>query len=176
MDQRSPAKFTHFTWGEASLKVLKAVKGSSDYQTSFEYLTLFIVAVTFDEVLSSTGALIRGDNIGTLNDALALRSTAPGMNSIARQIGWRRIVRRWQYKLSHLPAELNDEADALSRLKAVPRRRFPAEALGSAKFAKPPAQDDRLWRVRLSRQYKPVVAKRNKYKRNKRIQSNNLFL
>ena len=151
MHQRSPAKFTHFTWGEASHKVLKAVKGSSYYQTSFEYLTLFIVAVTFNEVLSSTGALTRGDNIGALNDALTLRSIAPRMNSIAREIGWRCIVYKWQYKLSHLPAELNDEADALSRLKAVPRTRFPAVAVGSAKFVKPPAQDDRLWRVRLYR-------------------------
>ena len=109
------------------------------------------MAVAFDEVLSTTGALIRGGNIGALNDALTLRSTAAGMNSIAREIGWRRIVSRWQYKLSHLPVELNDEADALSRLKAVPRRRFPAEALGSAKFVKPPAQDDKLWRVRLSK-------------------------
>ena len=108
------------------------------------------MAVTFDEILSTTGALIRGDNIGALNDALTLNSTAPGMNSIARELGWRRVVCRWQYKLSHLPAESNDEADALSRLKAVPRRHFPKEALGSAEFIKPPAQDDRLWRVRLS--------------------------
>ena len=80
----APVKYTHFTWEEASLNVLKAKNGSSDYQTSFEYLSFFIVAVTFDAVLASTGASIRGDNIGALNDALSLRSTAPGMNSIAR--------------------------------------------------------------------------------------------
>ena len=130
--------------------MVEAVKGSADYQTSFEYLTLFIVAVTFDEILSTTGALIRGDNIGSLNDALTLKSTVPGMNSIARELGWRRIVSRWQYKLTLLPAESNDEADALSRLRAVPRRHFPKEALGSADFIKPLAQDNRLWRVRLS--------------------------
>ena len=133
----APAKFTHFTCGETSFKVLKAVTGSADYQTSFEHLTLFIVVVTFDKILSTTGALIRGDNIGALNDALTLGSTAPGMNSIARELGWRRIISRWQYKLSHLPAERNDEADALSRLKAVPHRRFPKKALGSAVFVKP---------------------------------------
>ena len=44
----APVKYTHFTWEEASLRVLNAKNGSSDYQTSFEYLTLFIVAVTFD--------------------------------------------------------------------------------------------------------------------------------
>ena len=131
------------------LKVLKAKNGSSDYQTSFEYLTLFIVAVTFDAVLASTGALIRGDNIGALNDALSLKSTAPGMNSIARELGWRRIVSEWQYLLRHLPAERNDEADALSRLSAVPPRLFPKAALGSAVYVKLPAQDGKLWRARL---------------------------
>lgn len=140
----APAKLTHCIWGKTSLKVLKAFKGSADYQTSFEYLTLFIVAVTFDEILSTTGALIRGDNIGALNDALTLKPTAPGMNSIARELGWRRIVSRWQYKLSHLPPESNAEADALSRLRAVPRSDFPEEVLGSVEFIKPLAQDDRL--------------------------------
>ena len=76
-----------------------------------------MVAVIFDQVLSSTGALIRGDNLGALNDALSLESTAAGMNSIARELGWRRIVRKLEYSLKHLPAELNDEADALSRLR-----------------------------------------------------------
>ena len=144
------AKYTYFAWDKLSLKVLKAKNGSSDYQTSFEYLTLFMVAVTFDQVLSSTGALIRGDSLGALNDALSLDSTAAGMISIAGELGWRRIVRKWQYLLKHLPAELNDEADALSRLKAVPPRAFPKTALGSATLVKPPAQDSQLWRIRLT--------------------------
>ena len=109
-----------------------------------------MVAVTFDQVLSSTGALIRGDKLGTLSDALSLDSTAAGMNSIATELGWRRIVRKWQYSLKHLPAELNDEADALSRLKEAPPRSFPKTALGSATFVRPPAQDSQLWRVRLA--------------------------
>ena len=142
-------KYTHFTWDKLSPKVLKAKVGSSDYQTSFEYLTLFMVAVTFDQELSSTGALIRGDNLGALNDALSLNYAAAGMNSIARELGWRRIVRRWQYSLKHLPAELNDEADALSRLKAFPSRAFPNIALGSTTFVAASAQDSQLWRVRL---------------------------
>ena len=78
------AKYTHFAWDKFSLNVLKVKNGLSGYQTSFEHLALFMVAVTFDQVLSSTGALIRGDNLGALNDALSLNSTAAGMNSIAR--------------------------------------------------------------------------------------------
>ena len=101
----------------------------------------------FSDVLSETGALIRGDNLGALSVALKLSSTTPAMNAIAREIAWRRIVRRWQYLLKHLPAEQNDEADALSRLEAVPRRSLPD--LGDAVFIAPPDQDSYLWRARL---------------------------
>ena len=94
-------KYMH-VWDGFSLKVFKAERGSSDYQTSFEYLTLFMVAVTFDEELATTGALIRGDNLGALNDALRLKSTASDMNGIGRELAWRRVFRRWQYLLNLL--------------------------------------------------------------------------
>ena len=109
-----------------------------------------MVAVTFDSVLSTTGALIRCDNLGALNDALSLNSTAAGMNGIARELGWSRIVSKWQYLLKHLPAERNDSADALSRLSVVPPRPFPEAALGSAVYVNPPAQNDKLWPVGLT--------------------------
>ena len=123
--------------------MLKAKSGSSDYQTSFKYLTLLMVVVTLDPVLSSTSALIRGYNLGASNDALSLNSTAAGMNSIARELMWRRIVSKWQYLLMHLPAERNDEADALPRMSAVLPRPLPEAALGSAAYVSPPAQDDK---------------------------------
>lgn len=63
-----------------------AKAGSSDFQTSFEYLTVFMVAENFSDVLSSMGAKIIGDNLGALNDALSLNSTSPGMSSVAREI------------------------------------------------------------------------------------------
>ena len=114
-----------------------------------------MVAVAFDRELSTTGALIRGGNLGALNDALSLNSTAAGLYTIARELEWRRIVPRWQHSLKHLPAEANDEADALSSLKVVPPRNFPVKALGEAAFVDPPAQDPRLWRVRLA--HDPLV-------------------
>ena len=109
-----------------------------------------MVAVAFDQELSTAGALIRGDNLGALNDALSFNSTAAGMTSIARELGWRKIVRRWQYSLEHLPAEANDEADALSRQKAFPPRAFPSEALGAGVCVAPPVQDAQLSRVLLA--------------------------
>ena len=74
------------------------------------------------------------------------------MNAIAREIAWRKIVFGWRYSLTHLPEELNDEADALSRLEAngcLKPRAFPTVALQGAVFAEPPLQDEWLWRTRL---------------------------
>lgn len=87
------------------------------------------------------GALIRGDNLGALNVALSLNFTGPAMNCIAHEFIWRRFAKGWQYKLKHLPAELNDEVDALSRLMAWPQREFPIAALQGATFVKPAKQD-----------------------------------
>ena len=51
--------------------------------------------------------------------------------------------------MEHLPAELNDEADALSRLEAIPPREVPQICLMHARFAAPPSQTDDLWKARL---------------------------
>ena len=136
-------------WSELTLDILKANRGDCRGQTAFEFFTLLMVAITFDTVLADTGALIRGDNLGALNVALTLKATAHTMNGIARELAWRRIVKGWQYRLKHLPAELNDEADALSRLEASPKRDFPADALKGASFVRPPKQDKLLWPARL---------------------------
>ena len=122
--------------------------------------------------MTETGASIRGDNLGALSDALKLSSTAAAMNTIGREIAWRRVVRQWQYSLTHLPAEQNDEADALSRLEAVPPRVMPL--LGDAVFTAPPEQNEQLWKARLdfsqkaSRPAKPKYVKSQPYNRGSR--------
>ena len=93
--------------------------------------------------------MILGDNLASLNEALKLKSTVPRANNIAREIARRQIALRWQFLLEHLPAELNEETDRLSRLNAVPKRYFPSDRLQGARFIKPPAQDDRLWKARI---------------------------
>ena len=145
-----PVQFTHFIWSPSALNILRAEVGECKYQTLFEFYTLFLVAETFDDVLRETGAHIRGDNVSSLNDALTLKSTSPSMNLISKEIGWRRIVRGWQFSLSHLPAKQNDEADALSRLKAVPPRELPRSELKGAKFRAAPRQSVGLWMARIS--------------------------
>ena len=143
-----PVGYTHFTWAPLTLEVLRARVGDCRGQTCFEFATLLIVAVAFEDTLTSTGACIMGDNLGALNDALNLKSTVPSMNAVARELAWRRIARRWHYELAHLPKERNDEADALSRLQAVPAREVPMNLHGS-RYYQPPEQTTELWKARL---------------------------
>ena len=92
------------------------------------------------------------------------------MNTIGREIAWRRVVRQWQYSLTHLPAEQNDEADALSRLEAEPKRDMPQ--LGEAVFVAPPKQDEALWKARLDfsqEKCKPVRPKQIRSQLYKRV-------
>ena len=147
--QGKPVQYTHFRWSSLTLQITKTVSGDCRGQTAFEFLTLFLVAVVFGSVLQTSGALIRGDNLSALNVALNLNSTSTAMNAIAREVAWRRIVLGWQYRLRHLPAEKNDEADALSRLHAVPSRAFPSKELQGAEYVMPPAQNVGLWKARL---------------------------
>ena len=141
--------YTHFAWNEHCLKIVKASFGSCKGRTAFEFLILFVCTVAFGEVLADTGALIRGDNLGSFNVTLDLSSITAAMNIVAREIAWRRIVLRWQNRLKHLPAGLNDEADALSPLQAVPPMEFPQTVLSEARLVEPPVQEDSLWRARL---------------------------
>ena len=143
-------KYTHFIWAPSTLKALKAIIGDCRSQTAFEFTTLLFGAITFTDVLASTGAAIHGDNLGALNEALKLRSTTPAINAISRELAWRKIVNKWRYGLQHLPAELNDEADALSRLRAEPAKPFPKEALATAVFVQPPKQTDSFWKACIS--------------------------
>ena len=108
------------------------------------------MAVVFGDVLQSAVALISGDNLGALNVALNLSSTSTAMNTLARKIAWRLTVFCWQYRLEHLPADQNDEVDALSRLYAVPSRNFLRNELLGAMYVIPPAQSLSLWKARLS--------------------------
>ena len=131
-------QLTHFGWEDLSLHILKAKFGDHRGQTAFEFLALLVCTVAFGRALRTTGATIRGDNLGTLRVSNDLSSAAPAMNAIARELAWRTIVYRWRYRLLHLPAKQNDKADALSRLLMVPPRLFPTEALTDARFVAPP--------------------------------------
>ena len=87
---------------------------------------------------------------GRSTKPLKLKSTTVTLNTISRELAWRKIVRRWRYSLEHLPAEMNDEADILSRLKSVPARPFPRMLSKVATYIVPPRQTAKLWKALIS--------------------------
>ena len=64
-----PQAYTHFSWNEHSLGIVQASLGACKGQAACEILTLFMCTVPFSDVLSASGALIRGDNLGSFNVA-----------------------------------------------------------------------------------------------------------
>ena len=63
------------------------------------------------------GLAVLGDSTAALQVAISLKS-AKSLNTISREIAWRRVRHAWHYAVGHLPAELNVAADALSRVFA----------------------------------------------------------
>ena len=65
----------------------------------------------------SWGLALLGDNIAALQLALSLKGKG-ALNTISREIAWRRCRHGWHYSVGHLAAEDNSLADALSRTSA----------------------------------------------------------
>ncbi|CAK0887156.1 unnamed protein product, partial [Prorocentrum cordatum] len=80
--------------------------------------------------------MIAGDNVAALEGALDFRGKGL-LNHITREIAWRRARRRWEYVVSHLPAEHNETADALSRPAAPDPAELPAELTEAERVGAP---------------------------------------
>ena len=91
--------------------------GDPRCQTSFEYLTLFLVLQTWAAAAREHGLAILGDNIAALQSAISLRGRGT-LNDLSREISCRRVRFAWHYAVGHVPAEDNAIADALSRTAA----------------------------------------------------------
>ena len=66
----TPLEYCHFQWSDNSLSILKAVRGSPDYQTTFEFFTVFHCLWAFERILVSSGVFVGGDNLASLNTAV----------------------------------------------------------------------------------------------------------
>ena len=88
--------------------------------------------------------MILGDNLASLNLALNLKGKKI-LGKTSREIAWRQVRQGWRYMCGHLPSELNDTADALSRLSAPAEkaRQIPSE-LRLAQRIEPPLLND-VW-------------------------------
>ena len=104
-------------WRDHDLRPLKLEPGDPRCQTSFEYLTLFLVLLSWGAAARTHGLAILGDNIAALQCAISLRGRG-ALNDLSREIAWRRVRFAWHYAVGHVPSEDNLLADALSRTAA----------------------------------------------------------
>jgi hypothetical protein len=126
----------HCVWSQPLLDYFGATAGDCAFQSLWEFLTLFLSLLVWGTRYPDCVLLIQGDNIGSLANAIALKGGG-SMNIVAREIALRTAWFDWQFAVEHLPAERNDEADALSRLHAVPIRPFPQSLLHSRRRETP---------------------------------------
>ena len=115
-------------WEDVDLSPLGLVVGRPSDQTAFEYLTLFLALSSWASSARSHGLAVLGDNVAALQCAISLKGRGP-LNTLSREISWRRLRHSWWYAVGHARAEDNDVADALSRTAApegAERRSRPA--------------------------------------------------
>jgi len=139
-----PQVFFTGAWSEADAELVGARLGEPDGQTAWEYLTLFLCLLAFGTDTRRTGLVILGDNLASLNLALSLKGHRV-LGKTSREIAWRQIRQGWRYMCGHLPAELNDTADALSRMAAPAEkaRALPAVLQGVRQMTPPVLMD--IW-------------------------------
>ena len=139
-----PVSYFSTVWDDAVLELLEAEAGDSRFQSLWEFVTLLLALITWREYSRKQVLFLLGDNIGALQDAISLRGKG-AMNVVAREISWRRAKWPMHFDCAHLPKEHNVDADALSRLAAVPPCAPPLFTLHVRRAELPPW--DRVWRA-----------------------------
>jgi len=105
------------TWSQECAEYLSAPLGLPEGQTTWEYLIVYLVLLSWGSRCRATGLAIAGDNLSSLAGSLNLKGKG-GLHKITREISWRKTRYAWKFSAGHLPTELNTAADALSRLAA----------------------------------------------------------
>ena len=121
---RQPIEYLICVWDDALFSRFSAVRGESKWQSLWEFVTVLIALIVWGHLSTDQVLVISCDNIAALADALALRGRGD-MNAVAQEIAWRKAILGWHLDAKHIPSEMNDLADALSRSVATPPRPFP---------------------------------------------------
>ena len=132
-----PVEYFVVTWDSAILALFEAEAGVSRWQSLWEFVTLLVCLLLWGRHAVDHVLTIQGDNIAALQDGLAMKGRGH-MLDVAREIAWRKARYSWTFTTAHIPAELNDDADALSRLTAEPPKKLP-ERLHSVPRASAPS-------------------------------------
>ena len=123
---------------------LGVIPGTSKYQSFWEFFTLVLALILWADAYTDCSLSVLGDSTSALQDALNL-SGRREMVALAREVAWRQIRGRWQFRVGHLPAEHNLFADALSRRFAPVPVAFP-DALAAAREVSA-AEPMHIWRA-----------------------------
>ena len=125
---------------------MSASIGKPKSQTTFEYMVLYLVLLTWGDRYADQGFAVMGDNISSLACATSLKGKG-ALSQISREIAWRKVRHRWRFSVAHVPSEQNTLADALSRTSSpdsAEHRSFPhAELKGARRMSLPSC--DQWW-------------------------------
>jgi len=141
--QDAATEYLELAWTPQLAHHLGEKIGQPGGQSTWEFLTLFLVLMVWGSEFKEAGLAIAGDSTAALSSALRLRGRG-GMNKISRELSWRKIRLSWRFVVGHLPAEGNEVADALSRTAAPTSsdsKQFPHAALSAARRRDPPSMD-----------------------------------
>ena len=142
-----PVAFMKICWSKTWADKLNAVIGRPNDQTTWEFVTALLVLILWGTDHRDEGMALLGDNTAALASAANLRGRGP-LVLVARELAWRKVRFGWRYSVTHLPAEGNRWADALSRLVApegTEAKCFPPELEGVAEV--PPPTFDAVWQL-----------------------------
>jgi hypothetical protein len=132
------------TWSPQTAKRFKVQIGSPRGQTIWEYMIILLALELWASRFRSAGLAVLGDNLAALGGALGLKG-ANELNRITREIAWRKVRGGWHYACGHLPSELNEVADSLSRTMAPRGNRKDFPRALSASTHRTFADPESLW-------------------------------
>jgi hypothetical protein len=140
-----PTEYACWAWNDKSSSDLQMPIGDPAAQSFWEFLTIALALTLWGPGFIKEPLAVLSDSTSALQDALDLKGKKE-MLAVAQELSWRQARGRWWYEVGHLPAEQNDDADALSRLAAPERKTLPASLRNATERQGPEAED--FWKLR----------------------------
>ena len=127
-------------WTREVCRDLKVVRGESAFLPFWEALTALAALVVWCGPGGLSSIALVGDNLGALTAAVSSRGRGD-VARICREVALRQARLGLHIAVGHLPSQLNDWADALSRTFAPKRPQMPQELLHLPLLAQPSTCD-----------------------------------
>ena len=115
MHAGNPQAYYTVAWTKEDERRAGVKRGDPAGQSYWEFLNIALAMDMWADEFTQRSLTLLGDSTAALQDFLDMKGNT-SMLPIAREVAWRRQVRRWQFQVAHLPKEQNVLADALSRM------------------------------------------------------------